>query len=469
MAKRLSQYFSVPAEELHKRGVFNGFLGIDSKLFIDPNLLKVAKAPEFAQARADLDSYFNDVIKLLGASKATGDLPWREAEKRLVFREQSGVALGYSNAGGYGSGIGPELGAQLVQRGSEIVALGITDPAFFELIGLFEERFGPDRLSDMTIVILLTSFLAFTQRIVKELNLKPNRIFRVNGTDWQLPTVTDETKALVLVPEELLSDLPVALDRSEITQVAAFNEQIRRVWNALFAAAQRRKSSVSKPEIREMLFSNPKGFADLIKVYKGAVAHGYDFEKDPEGLFEWFELGHDIAKQYPVKIDVHPKSTEDIMKILDAIVCQFKKNIEDNRLYEMLYRDDGRPRKEVFSQRLFYAIADAYCSANRIELSREPNAGNGPVDFKLSDGTGRVLVEVKLSSNDLLHGYTVQLPAYQASEKAADAIYLIIRVTEGDSGIKSVVALEAKTRKAGKPTPRVYVVDARETAAASKR
>jgi hypothetical protein len=76
----------------------------------------------------------------------------------------------------------------------------------------------------------------------------------------------------------------------------------------------------------------------------------------------------------------------------------FKKNIEENKL--LLYREDGRARHEVFAQRLFFAVADAYCDANNVDLSREVNAGNGPVDFKLSIGyKGRILVEVKKSSN----------------------------------------------------------------------
>lgn len=136
-----------------------------------------------------------------------------------------------------------------------------------------------------------------------------------------------------------------------------------------------------------------------------------------------------------------------------------------------MYKDNGRLREEVFAQRLFFAIADTYCKANDVDLSREPNAGNGPVDFKLSSGyEGRVLVEVKKSTNsDLLHGFETQLPAYEKSEATHESIYLIVRVSEGDSGVKSVLALREKLLQEHKRVPDVFVVDARKRRSASKR
>ena len=127
----------------------------------------------------------------------------------------------------------------------------------------------------------------------------------------------------------------------------------------------------------------------------------------------------------------YPTTIADLRTVLDLILKRFKKNVEENRLYEFLYRDNGKPKNELFAQRLFYAVADAYCEANDVDLSREPNAGNGPVDFKLSKGyTARILVEVKKSSNsDLLNRFEKQLPAYEKSEATFESIYLIVRVT----------------------------------------
>jgi hypothetical protein len=162
---------------------------------------------------------------------------------------------------------------------------------------------------------------------------------------------------------------------------------------------------------------------------------------------------------------------EELRTVVNLIVGQFKKNIEENKLYQVLYNEDGSTRREVFAQRLFFATADTYCEANNVDLSREPDAGNGPVDFKLSTGyKGRLLVEVKKSNNaSLLHGFDIQLPAYEKSEATQESIYLIIRVTEGDSAIKDVLALREKRIEEGKKVPDVVVIDGRKAPSASKR
>ena len=90
-----------------------------------------------------------------------------------------GTALGYADAGCHGNAIGPALGSRLLNRGHEIVALGVTDPVIFELIGLFEDDFGADRLSDMTVAILGDDFRAYTQRVATGLDLKSAPGFQV--------------------------------------------------------------------------------------------------------------------------------------------------------------------------------------------------------------------------------------------------------------------------------------------------
>jgi hypothetical protein len=468
----LSRYFDVKPQELIGRGVLDAHLGIDNRLFVDPNLLERSDIPEFKGARKVLKAYFAIIIKLLEKSQRKHDLAWTEAEKRLRVREEHGAALGYSHAGGYGRAIGPDLAAVLAERGRQIIDLGITDPEIFELIGLFQEGFGPDLLSDLAVHILKDRFLLYTQRLTKRLKLKPQANFRRNGKDWLLPVAPDGRRPLVFVPYLMLSELPVALDRSEIADVARFNDEVRMSWNNIVGEARKEKRTVTKEDIRTIFLAKPKNLKDLISVYRKAAARGYDFSKDPNGLLSWEDFGRKAATNAPLVLDIkEPKDISDLRSILNAIIAQFKKNIEQNRLYEVLYKDDGTPKHEVFSQRLFYSIADAYCGANNVDLNREPNAGNGPVDFKLSKGYhARMLVEIKKSSNpDLLHGFESQLPAYEASENTSEAIYLIIRVGDSTSAIDDVLALRTKKLKAGKKVPEVVIIDARPVAAASKR
>jgi hypothetical protein len=198
MVKKLSRYLRISALSLRKAGVFDAFIGIDNQLFVDPTLLRNSKTPEFTNARDKLEKYFADVITLLQASERQGDAAWREAAKRLIFSEEQATALGYASAGGRGTAIGPELGARLVERGSEIVKLGVKDPVIFELIGLFEDDFGADRLSDMTVAILREEFLLYTQRITRELDLKPSAKFTYRSSEYVLPLHPDCKSPLLL-------------------------------------------------------------------------------------------------------------------------------------------------------------------------------------------------------------------------------------------------------------------------------
>jgi hypothetical protein len=140
----------------------------------------------------------------------------------------------------------------------------------FELIGLFQENFGPDLLSDMAVGILKERFLAYTQRVTQELKLQPRKAFPIKGKEWTLPVHPDGAKALLFVPSDVLSPLPVALDRSEIDLVAQFNAEVRRKWNEIVAAASNEDNDPSKAEIREMLLANPQNLKDLIDVYQKA-------------------------------------------------------------------------------------------------------------------------------------------------------------------------------------------------------
>ena len=130
-----------------------------------------------------------------------------------------------------------------------------------------------------------------------------------------------------------------------------------------------------------------------------------------------------------------------------------------------------KPRHERYSQLLFYAIADTYCEANNLDVSREPNAGNGPVDFKVSKGyKGRVLVEIKLSSNkNLIKGFEKQLPSYQESERTDRCFYLVLRVTKSESQIKRVQKAHRNAEGEGKRVPRLIIIDALIKPSASKR
>lgn len=126
----------------------------------------------------------------------------------------------------------------------------------------------------------------------------------------------------------------------------------------------------------------------------------------------------------------------------DCLQKHFIQLIERNDLWQSLWYK-GKRLPERYAQLLFFAIADAYCRANNVDITPEVGAGGGPVDSKFSTGyDGRVLVEIKMSDNpQLLHGYTVQLETYKTGQRTSEGIYLVVDVGSGNKQLKAVVAL----------------------------
>ena len=145
MPTRLSSFLGVAPSALKRMGVFDALIGIDSKLFVDPLLLKRLRIPELSESRKHFEAYFQTVLLLLVKSRKKDDVAWRGAKRRLVFSEIKGVSLGYGTSTSDGSGIGGVLGGRLLETASEIVEMGVTDPAIFEILGLLEEGFGLTR------------------------------------------------------------------------------------------------------------------------------------------------------------------------------------------------------------------------------------------------------------------------------------------------------------------------------------
>ena len=98
------------------------------------------------------------------------------------------------------------------------------------------------------------------------------------------------------------------------------------------------------------------------------------------------------------------------------------------------------------------------------------DTGNGPVDFKVSNGfTGRVLVEIKLSRNSkLIDGYTKQLEAYKTAEETLKGFYVVIDV--GHMSDKDTRRLRIKNDAAerGETVSPIVFVDGGRRASASK-
>jgi hypothetical protein len=477
MARKISDALEVPTESLESEGAFDAFAHIDSRLYIDPHLLQDTKTPELENSYQRFLNHFEAVIKLLDASTGRGDRFYREAFRRLVFRELPFTALGYSKDGIGGSGIGTGIARSLLTTAAEIVEAGVKDPDIFELVGLFEENVGADRVSDMIISIILPDVLKFSRRVATNLGV-PTHKFKARSEEFELPYIREPTstrrlrRPIILLPKEILRPLPVAYDWDDIDYVCAHNREVRERVNHIIGNTWKHATRrVSKRELRRVLLSNPEALRDLLSQYRKKPAEQYDFARDPAGELIWDEIAKEYAEQFPLTLDVERRVTADTISEVVTTICEhFRRLVEDNGMFVAFYNDSGNRRHERFAQLLFFAVADAYCAANNLDLNREPNAGRGPVDFKVSRGyEARVNVEVKYSSNNkLLAGFTKQLEIYNRAERTQHSIYLVIRTTESTATIDRLLKIRSEELDKGNRVPNIIVVDGRHRSSASK-
>lgn len=181
-----------------------------------------------------------------------------------------------------------------------------------------------------------------------------------------------------------------------------------------------------------------------------------------------------ISRKYPINLDRYSNrmlSFENLKEVVNELLNQFKDLLENKGLWKQLWDDEGKPRKEKTVQSLFFAIAYAYCKANNIDLTPEADAGNGPVDFKLSHGfDSKIVVEIKLSTNShLVHSYEKQLEIYKRADDTDEGIFLLIDV--GRIGNKYNVVKRVRREfleKHGK-TSEIWYVDGTQKESASRR
>lgn len=468
-----SREYSLPHTAVESIGVLDSTLAIDTRLFIDPLLLEHSKHKEMQEAAKTYREFFEKVIQLLSASKRMDDPAWKAAKKLMAFPEVSGTCLGYGAGSIRGSGFGEKLTQRIVTLASQIIEIGIDDPELFPLMALIEPDIGPDRISDMTTNIIFCNLAAFNVRAIKSLGLTP-KTYRIRGSQYKFLQNPCETgnRPLILVPTDVLRDLPVAQDWDGIAQAAYETEQIRNDVNTHIGEIWEKKSKRNKAKLKKQALSSKEAFQLLLNAMQASSHDPYPIDNDPEGLTQWATIGYEAAQKQPLNI-IKPtaRNGTELKRIVAEIVAQFRHLIENCGVNKDLYREDKSPRHESTAQRIFFSVAYAYCKSNDIDISPEIDAGNGKIDFKFSRGFHkRVLVEIKLSTNPgTVSGYNNQLELYKLSQETESATYLVIDV--GGMGKKDdrLVAEKNKAVKRGDPSSELEFVDAILKPTASKR
>ncbi len=451
MSISLSDFLQIPKVLLDSEGCFDTLLDFDSRMFVNFIRIRDANIPELIGAYDAISKLFNQIGTLLSVSKKDEDRFWREAFELLKMTEFEEICLGYSENGTAGSGSGKELKIKILRSGKEIIDAGVKEPEIFEIVGLFEDDIGPDRISDFIARTISGYLHAYSIRVLTKIGIDNKSRKDIKFVDGLILNPFNGKK-LYLLPKEILHELPVATEWEDISLICMLNEKVRSEINRQIGDDWKKMTTTAKKHAaRRVVLQDSELIKSLIYEYREFSLDPYDFLLDPLGENSWYQAAKEITSRIPLKITKAKVSTRIELNILVLEICKmFKELIENNGLSEILYAN-GKPRRERIAQRLFYGIADAYCKANNTDINPETNSGRGAVDFKFSIGyVLRIVVEIKLTTNkQLLHGYTTQIGEYKKAEKTTNAIYLVIDNGGPSTRISELVALHNESLTSG--------------------
>jgi hypothetical protein len=207
----------------------------------------------------------------------------------------------------------------------------------------------------------------------------------------------------------------------------------------------------------------------ILKAVAGA-SESYDEKADLDGYYQFRRILYQDPQVFAGMLK--PPATKDAASLRATVlgtIDRFQKLVEDNNMWELLWHGSAH-RHERASQLLFFAVATVMCAVNNVDISPETNSGGGPVDFKFSTGFhGRLVVEMKLSKGNVVHGYSTQLEVYKKAAATSAGIFVIMNIGGMGLKLRKIERLRDEARAAGQPASDIIVIDARRQASASKR
>jgi hypothetical protein len=465
-----SKHFKIDPKNLDAAKVLDPVLNSDTKLFIDPLLIyKSQNAIIKRDGRKLIKQSFDNVIGLVDISQAEGDVAWKGAFKALNLDERPVTGLGFGGAGTSGSSRPPHLRHDILRTAKQIITLGEKNPDMIPLMGLFEKGVGPDTLSDMTTNFLLPVLCEITEEFCTA-NSIPTRVFGAKYGNRSLPENPYNTALpVVLVPRDLLRDLPLAADWSDVSRVVMEVHEIRDAVNQMFGNFAQASVTDKKRAVREISLKSVRILRLILKAVAGA-SESYDEKADLDGYYQFRRILYQDPQVFSGMLK--PPATMDAaglrQTVLD-IIEQFRKLVEDNNMWELLWNETSH-RHERASQLLFFAVATVMCAVNNVDISPETNSGGGPVDFKFSTGFhGRLVVEMKLSKGTVESGYKNQLEIYKKAAATSAGIFVVMDIGGMGYKLRKIERLRDTARAAGEPASDIIVIDAKRKASASKR
>ncbi len=478
MKKRYSEYVNYNYSDKDKW--FNPQVGWDTLLFIDPMLIKHTSIKEFKNSYEKLVTFYSNAI-----SYSQSDISSNIIKHMFSFEEVSDANLGFSYDNNQGSGLTGKTALNVLNNLKKYVNSGLFGVEDFAEISLFDGNVSGDRITDMVLNILKDDFIKYSVNVAKKNNF-PIAKFRIktsfdfNEMRWiskivDMPYIVDEQGRMVrvlLIPKEFLVTTLYNNDDNLMSWI--YHNNIDYV-KEVFDYNLKKDITKNKDKILKDIVENKR--KELLEQYSNDSVNyePYDLSEDPMRINSMYEIANNFYEQHRNdKLEKNDINKNLPVKEVARILIDFLKHaVTDLKAYQILFTKGNKFVSEPIVSKFVHVIFEARIkdAGFNVDISPETNAGYGPVDFKISRGNEKVLIENKLSTNPKLLeciDEDKQVHTYLKQEDCKDAFLIVFINKESDIDKINLLSRKASDYK-NMYNINVVDVDCIDRISASKR
>ena len=482
MATFFSDAFGLDKAVVDEHGAFDVSIINDLPLFIDPFLLFHSEKQEYQELHSAIITY----LVFLRDRSVSGNVSDGDLRNWYCFPEVKQNWLGFSMVGNGGAGLGMDFAVALHSNLHAIFSdFGnekITEGSHLEKVCLIARGVGRDNISDFVTNLIQDFLCSYTQAFAarhlsdeQTQRVSINRaVFNYHTQSWErriyrLPWYQGDF--IVLTPKDILTRDDTWISRGDMISrtgeiPAAIPDQNLRaaVSNYFQVELERRRSkdkSPSQRDLTEVAEATIRKFPELIDYYikiqeqNGEQASDISAEKVLLTELLFSKRLREILHPELQQTDFYKTGSKTYLEAHTRL-AYLKHVIEDKGGWRIFYDNKGAPVERERDIQILYKLV---WFGTPSDVGAEADDGRGPVDFKVSRGRDKTLVEMKLAKNTQLEkNLQKQVEIYQNASDAGSAIKAILyfsaeqlaRVSKilnklGLAGHKDVVLIDARS------------------------
>lgn len=478
-----SDRFKVEPQVLEDWGAFDISVVSDLPVFIDPFLL-------FNSDKAEYRALHEQIVDYLRFLRDHAHEPLNSGRIKswYTFSEVRQNWLGFTIGSNRGHGLGKKFAVALHSAlGNLLNNVGnepITSSTHIEKLALVSNGVGRDTISDLTTNLIKHFLLKYTSEFaVKHLSpdsrkkiAVPRAKFNYNTQTWAAETYElpfTEGDFVILTPSDLLTKDDTWINRTDLSRSfdmvleAAENDQLRTDVNNYLGRRLTEKSTDKEQRAARALALHH--FPELIDCYiklkeetgEQAVAKSREKVADTQALLR--DQVQRAAKDIAQKTRLYAKPWTSQQEARRAVEI-FKNYVENMDGWRAINKGEGKGLSSEQDVQLFFGLL---LQESRFDVNREVNNGRGPVDFKISMGLDKTLIEFKLAkSSSLKRNMANQVEVYKKANGTDSAVFVVIAYSAKEVEKTEDVVMDLRLNRPG--TMEVVIIDASPKESASK-